>query len=55
MQILEIQESGKQTKFLSILEADVELPEEFLKVRGKPWPLVDWMSLNQLRPRIIGD
>ena len=35
-----------------VLEADVEFPEDFPAVRGKPWPLQDWIALTQLRPRI---
>ena len=35
-----------------VLEADVEFPEEFSAVRGKPWSFEDWIPLTRLRPRI---
>ncbi len=36
------------------LDADVEFPSEFPEVRGRPWPLNDWVQTNGLTRKIGG-
>ena len=38
-----------------VLEADIEFPEEFPEVEGRPWELVDWLSTTELGRMIGGD
>jgi len=38
-----------------ILDADDGFPLEFLKVRGRPWPLTDWLVTSELIRRINGN
>ena len=40
---------------LRVLEADIEFPEEFPEVKGRPWDLVDWLSTTELGRRIGRD
>ena len=38
-----------------MLDADDEFPLEFPEVRGKPWPLTDWLVTSELTRRIVGN
>ena len=38
-----------------ILNADDEFPLEFPEVRGRPWPLIDWLVTGELTRRIGGN
>jgi hypothetical protein len=38
-----------------ILDADDGFPLEFLEVRGRPWPLTDWLVTSELIRRIGGN
>ena len=38
-----------------ILDADDEFPLEFPEVRGRPWPLTDWLATIELIWRIDGN
>ena len=38
-----------------ILDADDEFPLEFPEVRGRPWPLIDWLVTGELTRRIGGN
>ena len=38
-----------------ILDADDEFPLEFTEVRGRPWPLTDWLFTSELTWSIDGN
>ena len=38
-----------------ILDANDEFPLEFTEVRGRPWPLMDWLVTIELTRRIGGN
>ena len=38
-----------------ILDADYEFPLEFPEMRGRPWPLTDWLVTRELTWRIDGN
>ena len=38
-----------------VLDADDEFPLEFPEVRGRPWPLTDWLVTSELTRRIGGN
>lgn len=58
--IMSFKKIGRKGYFLVVyaprtLAADIEFPIEFPEVKGKPWPLKDWIATSELTPRIRGD
>jgi len=39
---------------LRIFDADDKFPLEFPEVRGRPWPIIDWLVTRELTRRIDG-
>ena len=39
---------------LRIFDADDKFPLEFPEVRGRPWPIIDWLVTRELTRRIGG-
>ena len=38
-----------------VLDADGEFPLEFPEVRGRPWPLTDWLVTSEVTRWISGN